>query len=101
MKTHGVEVRQIQALRGGNIYAYLPLLHIIMDIGAYDERPSNSFPGFVERITTWLPGLQQHECNIGRPGGFIERLQRGTYLAHICEHVTLELQGLMGFDVTY
>ena len=48
MKTHGVEVRQIQALRGGNIYAYLPLLHIIMDIGAYEERPSNSFPGFVE-----------------------------------------------------
>jgi cyanophycin synthetase len=101
MKTHGVEVRQIQALRGGNIYAYLPLLHIIMDIGAYEERPSNSFPGFVERLTTWLPGLQQHECNIGRPGGFVERLNRGTYLAHICEHVTLELQGLMGFDVTY
>ncbi len=25
-------------------------------------------------------------------GGFVERLRRGTYLAHIAEHVTLELQ---------
>jgi cyanophycin synthetase len=101
METHGVSVKEIQALRGGNIYAYFPVLHIIMDIGAYEEMPSNSFLGFVERLTTWLPGLQKHECNLGRPGGFIERLNRGTYLAHICEHITLELQGLMGFDVTY
>jgi cyanophycin synthetase len=31
----------------------------------------------------------------------VERLERGTYLAHIAEHVTLELQGLMGFDVSF
>lgn len=101
METHGVHVRSIRALRGPNIYAYMPVLHIVMDIGDYDERPSSSFPGFVERITAWLPGLQKHECSVGRPGGFIERLKRGTYLGHIAEHVTLELQGLMGFSVAF
>ena len=35
------------------------------------------------------------------PGGFVERLRDGTYLGHIAEHVTLELQGLMGFDVSF
>jgi cyanophycin synthetase len=101
MDTHGVVVRSVRALRGGNLYAYMPVLHIIMEIGEYDERPSNSFPGFVERITEWLPGLQKHECSVGKPGGFIERLRRGTYLAHITEHITLELQNLMGFNVRF
>src|SRR5690606_33182173 len=78
-----------------------PVLHIIMDIGPYEEQPSSDFPGFVERITDWLPGLQKHECSLGYPGGFIERLHRGTYLAHICEHITLELQNLMGFSVSF
>jgi cyanophycin synthetase len=96
-----VHVRSIRALRGPNLYAYLPVLHIVLDIGPYDEIPSSSFPGFTERLTAWLPGLEQHECSVGRPGGFIERLRRGTYLAHICEHVTLELQGVMGFDVSF
>ena len=101
MQTHGVTVRQIRALRGHNLYAYMPVLRITMDIGSYEDRPSNSFPGFLERLVEWLPGLHKHECSLKRPGGFIERLQRGTYLPHICEHITLELQGLMGFPVTF
>ncbi|HEX2913000.1 MAG TPA: cyanophycin synthetase [Chloroflexia bacterium] len=101
METHGVTVRSIKVLRGPNLYAYMPVLKIIMDIGPYEDRPSNSFPGFVERITAWLPGLQKHQCSVGKPGGFIERLQRGTYLGHISEHITLELQNMLGFPVAF
>ncbi|MCC7445898.1 MAG: cyanophycin synthetase [Anaerolineae bacterium] len=101
MKTHGVDVRSLRVLRGPNLFAYMPVLHIVMDIGPYEDRPSSSFPGFVERLTAWLPGLHKHECSVGRPGGFIERLRRGTYFGHITEHITLELQGLMGFDVAF
>jgi cyanophycin synthetase len=79
----------------------MPVFHVILDIGPYEERPSNTFPGFVERITSWLPGLHEHECGVGRPGGFVERLRRGTYLGHIVEHITLELQNLIGFDVAF
>lgn len=101
METHGATVRQVRTLRGHNLYAYMPVLKITLDIGSYEDRPSNSFPGFVDRLVAWLPGLYKHECSLKRPGGFIERLHRGTYLAHICEHITLELQGLMGFPVTF
>jgi cyanophycin synthetase len=79
----------------------MPALQITLDIGPYEDQPSSSFPGFVERLTSWLPGLQKHECSVGHPGGFIERLQRGTYLAHICEHITLELQTMMQFNVGF
>ena len=101
METHPVTVRSLRVLRGPNLYAYMPVLHAVMDIGPYDERPSNSFPGFVDRLVAWLPTLHKHECSVGRPGGFIERLRRGTYLGHIVEHITLELQMRMGFDVAY
>src|SRR5262245_51811810 len=96
-----VTVRDVRALRAHNIHAYFPVLCGTMDIGPYEAQRSNDFPGFVERLTAWLPGLHAHECSVGRPGGFVERLQRGTYLAHITEHVCLALQNLMGFDVGF
>jgi cyanophycin synthetase len=101
METHGVRITEMRALRQNNLYAYFPVLLIHVDVGPYDEKPSTDFPGFVERLTAWLPGLAQHACSVGRPGGFVERLRRGTYLAHIAEHVAIELQNLMGFEVEF
>lgn len=98
---HGVVVRNVRALRGPNLHAFMPVLEVTLDIGPYEDRPSTSFDGFVDRLVGWLPGLQAHECSVGRPGGFIERLRRGTYLGHIAEHVTLELQTVMGFNVGF
>src|SRR5205823_4215179 len=42
-----------------------------------------------------------HRCSVGERGGFFERLRRGTYQAHILEHVTLELQTLAGTEVGF
>src|SRR4051812_16317211 len=96
-----VRIVQMQVLREHNLYAYMPVIRVVMEVGSYGDRGSDTFPGFVERLTSWLPGLTQHECSLGRPGGFVERLKRGTYLPHICEHVCLELQNVMGFGVTF
>ncbi len=101
MSTNSVSVRSIRVLRGPNLYAYMPVMHIVMDIGEYEDRSSDTFPGFTDRLVAWLPGLHKHECSVGRPDGFIERLNRGTYLAHITEHITIELQSLMGFSVSF
>ena len=81
---------------GPNIYSYRPVIKTILDIGVYDEIASNAIDGFVERLLLLLPGLAQHSCSRGYPGGFGERLQEGTYLAHIFEHVALELQAMAG-----
>jgi cyanophycin synthetase len=101
METHGVRIERIGALRGPNLYAFIPVLRVTLDVGPYDNRASTEFSGFVDRLVSWLPGLQKHECNIGRPGGFIERLHQGTHLPHICEHIALELQNLLGFSVGF
>jgi cyanophycin synthetase len=101
MDTHGVAIRSIRVLRGPNLYAYMPVLQITLAIGPYEDQPSNAWGGFVDRLTAWLPSLHSHTCGLGYPGGFIERLQHGTYLPHICEHVALALQNLLGFDVAF
>lgn len=50
MQTHGVTVRSTRVLCGPNLYAYIPVLQIVLDTGPYEDRPSTSFPGFVERL---------------------------------------------------
>lgn len=101
MEASCVTARRIRVLRGPNLYAYMPVLQIELDIGPCEDQPSTAFPGFVDRLTIWLPGLHKHECSLKRPGGFVERLRRGTYLAHISKYVTLKLQTLMGFNAAF
>lgn len=90
-----------RALRGPNYYSHYPAIFMRLDIGELEERPSDLVPGIVERLTTLLPTLQEHRCSVGRPGGFLERLERGTWAGHVVEHVAIELQNLIGFSVGY
>ena len=93
-----MEFRKILALRGPNIWANFPVLEAWVDLGALKDSPSDELPGFNERLMAWLPTMIEHRCSVGERGGFFERLRRGTYQAHILEHVTLELQSLAGID---
>jgi cyanophycin synthetase len=72
-----------------------------LTIGAYENISSADVPEATRALVSALPGLRDHRCSIGEPGGFIIRLKRGTYFAHIVEHVALELQGMIGHEVGY
>jgi cyanophycin synthetase len=93
-------VRQTKVYRGPNIWARMPVVHLVVDIGELEDRPSNKIPGFYERLTELLPSLYDHACSVGRPGGFLQRLREGTWMGHVLEHVALELQNLAGGEVT-
>jgi cyanophycin synthetase len=96
-----MEFRRIWALRGPNLWASFPVIEAELDLGDLKDRSSDEMPGFNDRLMTWLPTLIEHRCSVGERGGFFQRLRRGTYLAHILEHVTLELQSLAGTDVGF
>ncbi len=96
-----MKILEHRALRGPNYYSRYPAIFMRLDIGELEERPSDSVPGIVERITELLPTLHEHRCSVGRPGGFLERLERGTWAGHVVEHVSIELQNLIGFSVGY
>lgn len=91
-----IEIVRVTHLRGPNIWTYRPVIEAWLDIGELEDFPSNTLPGFYERLTGWLPGLVEHHCSPGVRGGFLQRLTEGTWAAHIVEHVTLELQTQAG-----
>lgn len=96
MKKNHINILQTMYLRGPNIWTYRPVLEAWVDIGDLEDSPSNTIPGFNERLTAWLPSLIEHRCSEGERGGFLLRLKEGTWPGHILEHVTLELQNLAG-----
>ena len=96
-----MKILELRALRGPNRYSRSPTIFMLLDIGEFEERPSDSLPGFPERLVEVLPSLHGHRCSIGEPGGFIQRLRRGTWAGHIVEHVALELQCLAGMEVGF
>jgi len=96
-----LKILEHRALRGPNYYSRYLAIYMRLDIGELEERPSDTVPGIVERITALIPTLQEHRCSVGRPGGFLERLGRGTWAGHVVEHVAIELQNLLGFSVGY
>ncbi len=93
-----MEFLKILPLRGPNIWTYRPVLEVWLDIGTLEDSPSNTIPGFYERLSSWLPTLAEHRCGIGERGGFLQRVREGTWPGHILEHVTLELQSLAGMQ---
>ena len=96
-----MEILSLKALRGPNQWASFPCLEAWVDLGHLEDFPSHTLPGFNDRIMAWLPTMIEHRCSIGERGGFFERLRTGTWMGHVLEHVTLELQTLAGTPVGY
>ncbi|NNG22441.1 cyanophycin synthetase [Telluria aromaticivorans] len=100
-KKNDIKFLRVNHLRGPNIWTYRPVIEAWLDIGELEEFPSNTLPGFTERLVAWLPGLAVHRCGVGEPGGFIERLRDGTWAGHILEHIVLELQNMAGMKTGF
>lgn len=86
---------------GKNIYSHKKCIRIDVDLEGYSEIPSKKIPNFNFNIVEILPELKKHRCGIDEEGGFVKRLEEGTYLAHICEHCIIAIQNLLGMDVSY
>jgi cyanophycin synthetase len=96
-----MKIESIRTLNGPNVYSYRPVLLMHLDLGELAERESREFNGFNERLLNSLPGLNDHHCGLGRPGGFVTRLEEGTYFGHIVEHVALELTEIAGIGKSH
>lgn len=98
-----MEIIEIRVLRGPNYWSNnrTKLIEIKLDIGLYEGYPTNMISGFTERLSALMPSLATHRCSIGKEGGFVTRMQEGTWLGHVVEHVALELQTLAGMDTGF
>ncbi|HEX6844165.1 MAG TPA: cyanophycin synthetase [Actinomycetota bacterium] len=95
-----LRILQTQVFRGPNYWSYEPCIRLLVDLGVLEHWPSNTVPGFVDGLLQALPGVAEHSCSLGARGGFGQRLEEGTWLGHVAEHVALELQRETGVVIS-
>jgi len=91
----------LRRLRGPNIYCWHPAAMALVDLEELTGRESCEVPGFTQRLLATLPGLADHHCAAGKPGGLVAKLNEGTFFGHVLEHVALELSHLIGREVYF
>ena len=98
-----MKIIEIKVLRGPNYWSVRrpKLIQMKIDLEEMEEKPSNEIPGFKDRLQKLLPGLYEHRCSELVPGGFLSRVEEGTWMGHIIEHVALELQTIAGMDMGF
>ena len=98
-----MNILETRTLRGPNYWSgyWKKLIIMRLDIGEYEERPTDKIHGFYERMNDLMPSLVNHGCSYQVDGGFLRRVAEGTWAGHVIEHFALELQTLAGMDTGY
>ncbi|MBS1549330.1 MAG: cyanophycin synthetase [Bacteroidetes bacterium] len=98
-----MKILKLQALRGPNIWSVrrMKLVQMRLDLEEMEERPTNKIIGFRERLEHLIPSLIEHRCSEKCRGGFFIRVEEGTWMGHVIEHIALEIQTLAGMDTGF
>ncbi|MDI1317337.1 cyanophycin synthetase [Flavobacterium sp.] len=98
-----MKIDKIQALRGPNIWSVQrkKLIQMRLDLEEMEQFPTNKIDGFRERIEAMFPTMIEHRCSEGTRGGFFHRIERGTWMGHVIEHIALEIQTLAGMETGF
>lgn len=98
-----MKILEINAMRGPNYWSIRRHKLIVMRLALeeLEDAPTNKIPGFLERLKSMLPSMYEHRCSESVPGGFFMRVEEGTWMGHVIEHIALEIQTLAGMDVGF
>jgi cyanophycin synthetase len=98
-----MRIREINVMKGPNYWSIRrhKLIVMVLDLEDLEQKPTNHIPGFLERMKDLLPGLYSHRCSVGNEGGFYQRIEEGTWMGHVVEHIALEIQTMAGMDVGF
>jgi len=98
-----MRIREINAMRGPNYWSIRrhKLIVMVLDLEAMEEYPSNKVNGFGDRLKAMFPSMYSHRCSEGCEGGFFMRVDEGTWMGHVVEHIALEIQTLAGMDTGF
>lgn len=95
-----MEIMKTRILRGPNYWSNYrdKLIVLKLNLLEYENLPTNKIKGFTSNLKELIPSLYNHRCSLGVEGGFFTRLEEGTWLGHVIEHIALELQWLAGME---
>ena len=98
-----MKIREINAMRGPNFWSIRrhKLIVMVLDLEEMEELPTNKIDGFADRIREMFPSMYSHRCSEGCDGGFFMRVDEGTWMGHVIEHIALEIQTLADMDTGF
>ncbi len=98
-----MKIEEIKILRGPNYWSVrrAKLIQMKLFLEDMEQRPTNTIEGFRQRLEEMFPTMASHRCSVGVPGGFFQRVEEGTWMGHVIEHVALELQTVAGMDTGF
>jgi cyanophycin synthetase len=98
-----MKIVEIKVLRGPNYWSVRrpKLIQMKLNLEDLEQKPTNTISGFRDRLETMFPSLVEHRCSVGKRGGFFERVEEGTWMGHVIEHIALELQTMAGMDTGF
>lgn len=98
-----MKILEIKVLKGPNYWSVrrTKLIQMKLDLEELEQSPTNKIPGFRERLEKMFPTMIEHRCSEAMRGGFFKRVEEGTWMGHVIEHIALELQTLAGMDVGF
>lgn len=98
-----MKIVEIKVLRGPNYWSVrrTKLIQMKLDLEEMEQRPTNKIEGFRQRLEAMFPSMIEHRCSVGTRGGFFERVDEGTWMGHVIEHIALEMQTLAGMDTGF
>jgi cyanophycin synthetase len=93
-----MKILEIKVMKGPNYWSVKrnKLIVMLLDLEDMEQKPTNLIPGFRERIESMFPRMIEHRCSIGERGGFFQRIEKGTWMGHVIEHIALEMQTQAG-----
>ena len=96
-----MKIEKLRIYEGRNIYSHSPCIRADIDLEKYTDVPTCNITNFNNLLLEYMPTLKEHKCSRGYRGGFVERLYEGTYMAHVIEHMCIEIQNLLGYSVAF
>lgn len=98
-----MKIIEIKVMRGANYWSNYRknIIVLKLDLEELEDLPTNKIPGFRQRIEELIPSLHSHRCSENQPGGLFHRIDIGTWMGHVIEHIALEIQTLAGMDTGY
>lgn len=96
-----MKIISYRIFEGRNIYSHKKCIRVDLNLEGYKDIPSKNILQFNERLLYLVPELRKHRCGIDEEGGFVKRLEEGTYLAHICEHIIIAIHNTLDMDICY
>jgi cyanophycin synthetase len=103
IKKSEMKILEIKVMKGPNYWSVRrhKLVVMLLDLEDLEQKPTDKIPGFLERIKDMFPTMYSHRCSEGVEGGFFTRVEEGTWMGHVIEHIALELQTLAGMETGF